>query len=73
MQLSEPQLAANTYLAVNKNALENGSYFRVTGRKKFDRFGHYMNGDFIAFVNKLPEGLKFQLPGKEAKKLIPKT
>jgi hypothetical protein len=72
MQLSESQLTANTYLATNEDALKNGSYFRVTGRKKFDRFAHYINGDFISFVNKLPNGLNLQLQRKEAKKLIPK-
>jgi hypothetical protein len=47
-------MKANTYLARSIDGIRNGSLFRVTGRKRRNRFAHYINGDFVGFVNELP-------------------
>jgi len=44
----------NSYIARNKEAMSNGSCYRVTGRKRTDRFAHYINGDFVGFTNEDP-------------------
>ena len=60
----------NTFISYSKSGMENGSCYRVTGRKK-EKFAIYILGDFHGFTNELPEDYVFCLPRKEAKKVLP--
>jgi len=62
----------NTYLTLNGIAsLKNGSFYRVTGRKK-DAYAIYINGDFMGFTDKLPDPDEWQQwTRREAKKHLP--
>lgn len=50
----------DTYFAQDEDCLRNGSFYRFTGRKRRDRFAHYILGDFHGYVNELPEGIEFE-------------
>lgn len=56
--------------ARDEDGLRNGSFYRQSIGKKSSTFSHYVNGDFMGWVQKIPAGLKtWSL--REAKKLIP--
>ena len=59
-----------TYFAQDQECLENGSFYRFTGRKKQRRFAHYILGDFHGFVDELPPSLK-SWSSKEGRTLLP--
>lgn len=59
----------NTYLYRDLSSLRNGSCYRATGRKRTP-FAHYVNGDFLGFVDKTPEGLNAS-PKKEVRNELP--
>lgn len=63
----------NTYLSYSEAGISNGSFYRVTGRKK-EFAAHYILGDFVGFVSQAqipPECLTVALAKKEAARLLP--
>ena len=65
-------IKAGSFLSNDKNAMENGSTYRITGRKK-EFAAHYMQGDFVRFVSQadMQEGLDFQRSKKDALRILP--
>jgi hypothetical protein len=62
----------DTYFAQNEDCLRNGSFYRFTGRKKYNRFAFYILGDFHGFVDELPENIELQTwEAKDGGALLP--
>lgn len=64
------KMKANTYVSFSEAGFRNGSFYRVTGRKK-EFAAHYINGDFMGFVPAIPSDNLLTLTKKEAKELLP--
>ena len=66
------KMKPNTYLSYSEAGISNGSFYRVTGRKK-EFAAHYILGDFVRFVSQaeMLEGLDFQRSKKEALWILP--
>ena len=59
------------YFAMHDVGLQNGSFYRDRG-SEFGGYAHYMNGDFMGWVDKVPKQFVLQ-DRKHALRLLPRN
>jgi len=70
MKTQEEITKRNTYFYRDIRSLQNGSCYRATGKKK-SPYALYINGDFIDFVNTIPDSCEMFSNKVEIRHLLP--